>query len=754
MINLPKIAINIACGDFHTVVLFSDDSVYACGLNSFGQLGIDSTIDQSTLQPMIDLPEGKFASNISCGGYHTVVLFSDGSVYACGWNSNGELGINSTEQKDVLTQMVDSENKEITGAINIACGAFHTVVLFSDGSVYACGLNNYGQLGIGNYNEQTTLQPMSNLPITGAINIACGYYHTVVLFSDKTVYACGFNNWGQLGIGSSENQTTLQLMIDLPTSVSNISCGALYTIILFDNNTVYSCGDNQYGQLCQFNVFNTLIFNNMILPTNLNPGVVPIKVACGFYHTVVLFSDGSVYACGYNVYGQLGINKNYQQILQENILTQMVDSNNILITGAINIACGAYYTVVLFTDGSVYACGQNSNGQLGIKSTEQKNVLTQMIDSSGEPITGAINIACGGYYTVVLFSDGSVYACGQNSNGQLGIKSTEQKNVLTQMINLLKTTINIACGEEHTVVLFSDGTVYSCGSNQYGQLGINSSEQQKNVLTQMVDSSDEEITGAINIACGIYHTVVLFNNNTVYACGWNYYGQLGINKTLNEVEYKNVLTQMVNSSDKEITDAINIACGASHTVVLFSDGSVYACGDNQSGQLGINSTQQQITLQPMLYAPNNTNINFDIASTAVFCVIFLYLSQINIQEKYNGTGIYNINLSPSTYNIYTYIPEQPVISIINSDVIFENKYIGTNKEATINIIQIQDTTSNTNYAYVNSYITTGKILNSLLQYINKYTNIKNLSKLEVIRIKNNSYAVIGYQNKLFSVLIE
>jgi len=133
---------------------------------------------------------------------------------------------------------------------------------------------------------------------------------------------------------------------------------------------------------------------------------------------------------------------------------------------------------------------------------------------------------------------------------------------------------------------------------------------------------------------------------------------------------------------------INITCGAFHTVVLFTDGSVYACGYNYSGQLDINSTQQQITLQPMLYAPNDININFNIASTAVFCVIFLYLSQINIQEKYNGTGIYNINLSPSTYNIYTYIPKQPVISIINSDVIFKNKYIGTNKEATINIIQI------------------------------------------------------------------
>jgi len=478
---------------------------------------------------------------------------------------------------------------------------------------------------------------------------------------------------------------------------------AIHSLIIGNDSNVYACGWNQDGQLGIILPANTKILNSMKLPINLNPGVVPIKVACGSYHTVVLFSDGSVYACGSNS-GQLGINSRQGK----NVLTQMVDSSDKKITGAINIACGTFHTVVLFSDGSVYACGLNMFGQLGINSTVPKNVLTQMVDSSDKKITGAINIACGSYHTVVLFSDGSVYACGYNYYGQLGINSVDYNHITLQPMSNLpegKFASNIACGAFHTVVLFSDKTVYACGDNQYGQLGIGSTIGQSS-LQPMIDLPEGKF--ASNIACGFYYTVVLFSDGSVYACGFNKFGQLGINKTLNEVEYKNVLTQMVNSSDKEITDAINIACGASHTVVLFSDGSVYACGDNQSGQLGINSTQQQITLQPMLYAPNNTN--FNIASIAVFCVIFLDLSKINIQEKYNGTGNYNINLLPSTYNIYTYIPGQPEISIINSDVIFENKNIGTHK-ATINIIQIQiqDTTTNTNYVYVNSYITRGTI---------------------------------------------
>ena len=81
--------------------------------------------------------------------------------------------------------------------------------------------------------------------------------------------------------------------------------------------------------------------------------------------------------------------------------------------------------------------------------------------------------------------------------------------------------------------------------------------------------------------------------------------------------------------------------------------------------------------------------------------------------------------------------------------------IGTNIEIDINNIEIINNEYSNNYELNNTYaIIYGEILNPLLQYINKYTNIKSLSKLEVIRIKNNSYAVIGYQNKLFSVLIE
>ena len=437
-----------------------------------------------------------------------------------------------------------------------------------------------------------------------------------------------------------------------------------------------------------------------------------------------------------------------------------------------------------------------------------------------------------------------MYACGDNEYGQLGYTANNNANPdLTPMSNMPegKKAINIACGYSHSIVLFSDGTVYGCGRNIYGQLGTTTNNKTNKAnpnLTPMSNMPRDK--KAINIACGNVHSIVLFDYGTVYGCGYNYYGQLGTTTNNTTLNPNPTLTPMSNMPARKKT--INIACGAVHSIVLFDDGTVYGCGYNYYGQLGTTTnnetTRANPTLLHMQYQPNGTLINFNIASTAVFCVIFLDLLQINIQEKYNGTGIYNINLSPSTYNIYTYIPGQPKISIINSNVIFENKNIGTHK-ATINIIQIQDTTTNTNYVYVNSYITSdtitpaivipiftsipkeydkttnanvtyilngivngetlsitynanyispnigtnieidinnieiinneysnnyelnntyaiiyGEILNPLLQYINKYTNIKNLSKLEVIRIKNNSYAVIRNQNKLFSVLIE
>ena len=517
---------------------------------------------------------------------------------------------------------------------------------------------------------------------------------------------------------------------------------ALHSLIIANDGSVYACGNNVYGQLGNNTTNNNQYLAQMIQPNDLPSTAKAIKTAAGQFHSLVLYDNGYVYACGSNSYGQLG-NGNNGNNNNNLILTRMLtptDINGISIntnTKAINIAAGGFHSLVLYDDGNVYACGSNSYGQLGNGTNINQSNLTQMsppIDRYNNLINAkAINIAAGVSHSLILYDDNNICACGFNNKGQLGNNTFDWNinPILTQMITtyiygitINTKAINISAGSYNSLVLYDTGNVYGCGLDDSGELGI---ESQSNQLTFQYMYPPTDINGisinakAINIAAGGIHSLVLYDNGNVYACGNYINGQVGNGKfginTNDITDSNNIsirLVQMIiplDINNKPITaKAINIAAGASHSIVLYDDGSVYACGLNSNGQLGTNSTSDSAILIPMQYQfPKTTNItNFNIGSTAIFCVIILNTSQI--QRSYNATT--NLTLTSSMYNIYTYIPNQPTLNIYIYTATFNNKNVGTNIPITINIVELKDIGNNTNYVFVNNYITTGKIISN------------------------------------------
>ena len=169
------------------------------------------------------------------------------------------------------------------------------------------------------------------------------------------------------------------------------------------------------------------------------------------------------------------------------------------------IACCETQTIVLMTNGTLYGTGSNDEGQLGINNTTDQHILTPMVD----PSNGAVGtyygktpkyIACGQLHTIVLMTDGTIYGTGSNYIGELGLDTDPDlyKIVLTPMVDPSggaagtyygKTPLSIACGQTHTIVLMTDGTVYGTGLNTSGQLGLNNTTSPKTTLTPMVDAS-------------------------------------------------------------------------------------------------------------------------------------------------------------------------------------------------------------------------------------------------------------------------
>ena len=281
------------------------------------------------------------------------------------------------------------------------------------------------------------------------------------------------------------------------------------------------------------------------------------KISAGGYHSIALKSIGTIYTWGNNWDGQLGDGSTTEQ----NTPVYVDGLSNV-----ISIAGGYLHSLALKSDGTVWTWGNNTYGQLGDDSTADKTIPTEI-----DGISEVSAIASGYYHTIVLKSDGTVWTWGDNSFGQLG-NGTNANSSTPVNVSGLDNVIGIAGGYWHTIALKSDGSVWTWGNNNHGQLGDGTTTN--NNTPVLVDG----LTDVIAIAGGYYHTAALKSDGTVWTFGDNHYGQLGNGDNTDS----NITVQV--SSISGIVTAI--AGGLWHTIAVRSDGTVWTWGNNFNGQLG------------------------------------------------------------------------------------------------------------------------------------------------------------------------
>ena len=289
----------IVCGDYHTFILKNDDSLWACGDNDYGQLGLDDTTDRTTFtQVSNDISDD--IKQIVCGSNHTIILKNDGSVWACGSNSRGQLGLGTSDYSahSTFTQVTTNINNDVS---QISGGSNHTIILKNDGNLWCCGYNNRGQLGLGDTTDRTTFTQITTNISNDVSQISGGGYHTIILKNDGSLWCCGRNNYGQLGLNDTTDRTTFT---QVSNDVKQIACGGYYTYILKNDGSLWACGNNYNGELGLNDTTDRSTFTQVT--ANINNDVK--QIACGWAYTFIIKNDGSVWACGSNSYGQLGLN--------------------------------------------------------------------------------------------------------------------------------------------------------------------------------------------------------------------------------------------------------------------------------------------------------------------------------------------------------------------------------------------------------------------------------------------------------------
>ena len=144
----------ITCGYIHTVVLKNDGSIWSCGKNEYGQLGLGDT-DIISIFTQVTTNINSDVKQITCGSYHTFILKNDDSLWSCGDNEYGQLGLNDTTNRTTFTQVTTNINNDVKQVICDACSV-HIFILKNDDSLWSCGYNYYGQLGLNDVTDRTT----------------------------------------------------------------------------------------------------------------------------------------------------------------------------------------------------------------------------------------------------------------------------------------------------------------------------------------------------------------------------------------------------------------------------------------------------------------------------------------------------------------------------------------------------------------------------------------------------------------------
>ncbi|KAM5237248.1 putative E3 ubiquitin-protein ligase HERC4 isoform 4-T4 [Ctenodactylus gundi] len=230
--------------------------------------------------------------------------------------------------------------------------------------------------------------------------------------------------------------------------------------------------------------------------------------------------------------------------------------------------------------------GNASFGQLGLGGIDEEIVLEPR--KSDFFVNKKVrDVGCGLRHTVFVLDDGTVYTCGCNDLGQLGHEKSRKKP--EQVVALdAQNIIAVSCGEAHTLALNDKGQVYAWGHDSDGQLGLLGSEDCIRVPRNIKSLSDIQI---VQVACGYYHSLALSKGSEVFCWGQNKYGQLGLGTDCKKQTSPQLIKSLLG------IPFMQVAAGGAHSFVLTLSGAIFGWGRNKFGQLGLNDENDR-------YVPN------------------------------------------------------------------------------------------------------------------------------------------------------
>ena len=405
---------------------------------------------------------GSFVSGASVNG--TTTTDSDGKVtmylpngnhtFTASYNGQTESTTTTVNNAETTAEIVlgtsqsnpDYDFSSTGEVIQVAAGGSHTAAVTKDGDLYMWGYNNYGQLGVYTNVDKNTPVLVNNsttaLPAKSVKYVALGGSHSAAITKDGSLYIWGWNNYGQLGDGTTTGRYTPIKIMD---NVASVSLGNSHSAAITKDGSLYMWGYNGNGGLGDGTT------TDRYTPVKIMDNVASANL--GDDHSAAITKDGSLYMWGSNYYGQLGDGTTTDRYTPVKIMDNVASAN-----------LGDDHSAAITKDGSLYMWGKNDCGQLGDGTTDNKTNKTR----PHRVASNVQSVELGDVHTTVISKDGGLYTWGYNYYGQLGNGTTTKSS---NPIKIMNDVVSCAGGYNHTVALKKDGTVYTWGRNNCGQLG-------------------------------------------------------------------------------------------------------------------------------------------------------------------------------------------------------------------------------------------------------------------------------------------
>jgi alpha-tubulin suppressor-like RCC1 family protein len=335
----------------HSLAVLDNGSVWAWGDGRYGQLGVNSFTIVGSPQPVFApwAQTGQKAIAVAAGNFYSLFLLDNGNVWGTGYGYSGELGNGQATQTAVPIAVAAPAAWSGRKVIQIAAGdGNHSMAILDDGSIWAWGYNGYGQLGNGGTANALSPAPVSAPPAWAgkkAVSIATGAYHSLAVLEDGSIWAWGYSGYGQLGYGGTGSSST-PVPVSAPAAWAGqkavaVAAGSIHSLALLDDGSVWAWGYNGYGQLGNGGYSQGLVPAQLSAPADW-AGKKAVAITARNYQSLAALDDGSAWGWGFNYRGALG-NGTYGN----NYATPVVISAPSAWTGqkVVALAAGEYHTL-------------------------------------------------------------------------------------------------------------------------------------------------------------------------------------------------------------------------------------------------------------------------------------------------------------------------------------------------------------------------------------------------------------------------